>query len=251
MALIKCKECGNEISSKATSCPKCGAPVKAKKSLGCGCGSLLLLLLILFIGLSIAMSNMHNGVSDQTQDTFRPQPAPSIPLKAVQVTNAAKTYTRDDSAIVSNNSASNVGDVHEITGPEGKYLSVALGQLATMHEQSVSVAKVMASIQTGDSTLNDIRKAIKLEKEVEITNYLQYYQTVAVPVSFTDIDVSIQKCYKLRRDAQEELLEYWNDSNDAHVASGMATYQRSVELNNKCIDAVNQKMKTLKKPSSH
>ena len=27
MALIKCTECGNEVSDKATSCPKCGAPI--------------------------------------------------------------------------------------------------------------------------------------------------------------------------------------------------------------------------------
>lgn len=27
MSLIKCKECQNEISDKAESCPKCGAPV--------------------------------------------------------------------------------------------------------------------------------------------------------------------------------------------------------------------------------
>ena len=41
MALIKCYECGKEISDKAPSCPHCGAPklvaankkVKAKKSL--------------------------------------------------------------------------------------------------------------------------------------------------------------------------------------------------------------------------
>ncbi|MGC4088316.1 MAG: zinc ribbon domain-containing protein [Polyangiaceae bacterium] len=26
MALVKCKECGNEVSKKATACPKCGAP---------------------------------------------------------------------------------------------------------------------------------------------------------------------------------------------------------------------------------
>jgi TM2 domain-containing membrane protein YozV len=26
MALIKCNECGNEVSDKAASCPKCGAP---------------------------------------------------------------------------------------------------------------------------------------------------------------------------------------------------------------------------------
>jgi len=30
MALIKCKECGNEVSSTAQTCPKCGAKVKKK-----------------------------------------------------------------------------------------------------------------------------------------------------------------------------------------------------------------------------
>ena len=28
MALIKCSECGAEISDKATECPKCGCPVE-------------------------------------------------------------------------------------------------------------------------------------------------------------------------------------------------------------------------------
>ena len=27
MALVKCKECGNAVSDKATTCVKCGAPV--------------------------------------------------------------------------------------------------------------------------------------------------------------------------------------------------------------------------------
>ena len=30
MALKKCKECGNEVSTKAASCPKCGAVLKKK-----------------------------------------------------------------------------------------------------------------------------------------------------------------------------------------------------------------------------
>ena len=30
MSLIKCPECGNEISDKAYSCPKCGCPIKQK-----------------------------------------------------------------------------------------------------------------------------------------------------------------------------------------------------------------------------
>jgi rRNA maturation endonuclease Nob1 len=29
MALIKCTECGKEISDKAKTCPSCGAPVKS------------------------------------------------------------------------------------------------------------------------------------------------------------------------------------------------------------------------------
>ncbi len=31
MALIECHECGKEISDSATSCPSCGAPVRAKQ----------------------------------------------------------------------------------------------------------------------------------------------------------------------------------------------------------------------------
>jgi uncharacterized membrane protein YvbJ len=34
MALIKCVECGKDISDKATSCPNCGAPVVQEKSAG-------------------------------------------------------------------------------------------------------------------------------------------------------------------------------------------------------------------------
>lgn len=30
MAMIKCQECGKEVSSKASSCPACGNPINAK-----------------------------------------------------------------------------------------------------------------------------------------------------------------------------------------------------------------------------
>lgn len=35
MALIKCPECGKEISDKAESCPCCGAPIKMKNKKFC------------------------------------------------------------------------------------------------------------------------------------------------------------------------------------------------------------------------
>ena len=36
MALITCPECGKEISSQASSCPNCGAPVAKKFCPNCG-----------------------------------------------------------------------------------------------------------------------------------------------------------------------------------------------------------------------
>ncbi len=36
MAMIKCTSCGNEISSKAASCPKCGHPNEKAKRLSVG-----------------------------------------------------------------------------------------------------------------------------------------------------------------------------------------------------------------------
>ena len=52
MALRKCKECGKEVSSKASACPNCGAPVK-KAPTQYGCGGCLGFLLIGVVLLSI------------------------------------------------------------------------------------------------------------------------------------------------------------------------------------------------------
>ena len=47
MALIKCRECGKEVSTSAQNCPNCGAPVK-KPGIGCG-GAILILFAVFFI----------------------------------------------------------------------------------------------------------------------------------------------------------------------------------------------------------
>lgn len=36
MALIKCSECNNEVSDKAISCPKCGAPIENNERIAVG-----------------------------------------------------------------------------------------------------------------------------------------------------------------------------------------------------------------------
>lgn len=51
MALVKCKECGNEISSKADKCPHCGVKLKGD---GISCSSCGCLILIVFFMMSCA-----------------------------------------------------------------------------------------------------------------------------------------------------------------------------------------------------
>ena len=64
MALIKCKECGAEFSSKAEACPKCGARV-AVKPMGCGTliGVLILGVVIVSAFSSIFSSGTRSGTS--------------------------------------------------------------------------------------------------------------------------------------------------------------------------------------------
>lgn len=66
MALIKCKECGAEISSNAETCPKCGARVAAKPM---GCGSLIGIVLLGGVIISVFLSIFSSGTVDTTSPT--------------------------------------------------------------------------------------------------------------------------------------------------------------------------------------
>lgn len=50
MAMIKCKECGSDISSKAESCPKCGFKLKAQPA---GCATAFINLVSAIIGILV------------------------------------------------------------------------------------------------------------------------------------------------------------------------------------------------------
>lgn len=53
MALKKCKECGQEVSTKADKCPNCGAPVKRK---GIGCGGALIIVILFLVAVPVIIS---------------------------------------------------------------------------------------------------------------------------------------------------------------------------------------------------
>jgi hypothetical protein len=75
MALIKCKECGAEVSSKAVTCQKCGARVAAKPM---GCGTLIGVVFLGGIIISALLSIFSSGTgSDKSASTTS---SPSSPV---------------------------------------------------------------------------------------------------------------------------------------------------------------------------
>ena len=61
MALIKCRECGTEISDKAASCVKCGAPVKKKSKTAETIGGLVIIGLVGWIAIELFGGSSSSG----------------------------------------------------------------------------------------------------------------------------------------------------------------------------------------------
>lgn len=75
MALVKCGECGAEVSSEAETCPKCGARVKAKPM---GCFAKLVVVFLGFVILSTLIAIF--GVSDLPPVASSPTIADTPPV---------------------------------------------------------------------------------------------------------------------------------------------------------------------------
>jgi len=63
MALIKCKECGNEVSTTAATCPKCGAKVKKKT----GCLTWAVGCFVVLVVIGIVSSNLDESKKQEVQ----------------------------------------------------------------------------------------------------------------------------------------------------------------------------------------
>ena len=84
MALIKCKECGHDISDKATTCPKCGCPidnqsnglnVNIHKQNGSGRKWIIAVLsiIVLIAAVAIAFYVFSSGDSNNDSEMMAPQ----------------------------------------------------------------------------------------------------------------------------------------------------------------------------------
>jgi len=107
MALIKCKECGAEVSSKAETCPKCGARV-ATKPMGCGAliGVIFLGVIIISALSSIFSSNTASVAPLSPTVSTPPSPKPVVPgsqWSYSQVADAMSKGTTYHAAVSSTN----------------------------------------------------------------------------------------------------------------------------------------------------
>jgi len=86
MALVKCKECGEEVSTKAKICPKCGAKAPKKTS----AFTWLVLIFIIFIVYSVsqAPTPVHSVSSNSSPKSLTTQKTP--PVKPAWTTSTSK-----------------------------------------------------------------------------------------------------------------------------------------------------------------
>jgi zinc ribbon protein len=102
VALIKCKECGNEISSDAKACPNCGKPIVKTTSAAQGC-----LVLIVLVG-ALALIGHCSSSPDASKPQLTPVPTTSAPpisppaASAVPEPPVPAVKAKTDKAILNN-----------------------------------------------------------------------------------------------------------------------------------------------------
>jgi hypothetical protein len=95
MALVKCKECGNENAKSATTCPKCGAKLPKANAVA-GCLSVLIVLAIL-AGIGKAMSGGTSASTTVTPDPVA-APEPAAVVKQVEIGALLAAYKANELA---------------------------------------------------------------------------------------------------------------------------------------------------------
>jgi hypothetical protein len=98
MALIKCKECGKEISSAAAACPNCGKPIPKTSAAATGC--LVVIIVIVVLALMGQCSGSDKDLKPPSAQAPAAEPVPhttapvpTVAPKAAPVHKAAPAAT--------------------------------------------------------------------------------------------------------------------------------------------------------------
>lgn len=120
MALIKCPECGKEVSSGAESCPNCGHPIskKGKKKKKGSCLSVILFIIIAFVALFILIPTSDEEGGNGTDATKS---------AGTEVTKTTETEVKKEYIVCTVDELVNVLNDNALKAEEtykGKYLEV-------------------------------------------------------------------------------------------------------------------------------
>jgi hypothetical protein len=156
MALKKCKECENDVSTEAASCPKCGAPIKKQS----GCLSLIGWAFVILIMFGVIGSMMNDGSStlppntatesldrSATEESVQPSPA-----RAGGLTRPQKNAVKSAEQYLSMMGFSRSGLIKQLSSDAGDGYSVADATVAVDHlnvdwnEQATRSAKQYLSM---------------------------------------------------------------------------------------------------------
>lgn len=133
---------------------------------------------------------------------------------------------------------------------EKTYISSAGGYLKTQNEQGMKVAKTMDGLNTGSSTLDDVREAIKNARFVTNAGWQGDYLRngkLVVPTTFNEIDKNIRESYNLRIKAYDEYLKYWKDEKTYHIESGSKIFKQSEIIAQDATNSLTKIMKSMNK----
>jgi hypothetical protein len=137
MAITTCKECGNEISTKAKACPKCGAKTRSTgKMVGVGCLSILAFFFILgAIGAMLDDGSSYSEPAATRSTTATEAPARSVsePSQSSSLTPAQRNAVRSAQGYLRMSGFSRQGLIDQLSSPYGDQYSVADATAAVNH----------------------------------------------------------------------------------------------------------------------
>jgi len=156
MALKKCKECGNEVSTEAASCPKCGAPIKKQTGcLGYFGWAFVILILLGVIGSMIDDGESTTPRNITTESLDKSATVESVPPRSTRedgLNRPQRNAVRSAEQYLSMMGFSRSGLIKQLSSDAGDGYSVADATVAVDHlnvdwnEQATRSAKQYLSM---------------------------------------------------------------------------------------------------------
>lgn len=195
-----CKQCGNEVSTKAKSCPKCGAALKKPG----GCLRVLGIIIGVSIFLGIVSSLSDPGSDTDSQST---QPANTEPNQSTQSVIKPEPEPEPEPKDIVPAIGTSERMIYEITRALGSYNH---RNVRRIHGINVNGDFVLVKFSIGDSWTNSL---IKFSAKSDIMEILQAVSKSQYPYNIIDINGTFA------------LTDKYGNSEESIVVK--ATYRRS------------------------